>query len=384
MIYLDNAATSWPKPKVVVEAMTYFMNTIGANPGRAGHRLAVSAGRIIYNTREAAAKIFNSHNPLKIVFTHNVTEALNLCLHGILKPQDHVITSSMEHNSVMRPLRSLEKRGVTLSVIPCSETGCLDPAGIKKEISSKTKLVVLNHASNVVGTFLPVEEAGLICREHNILFLVDCAQTAGCVPLDMKASNIDLLAFTGHKALGGPMGTGGLIIGENVPDSLIKPLKQGGTGSFSEHEEQPDFLPDALESGTLNAVGLAGLLAAMNWLLVKDIKTIRIKEQELTQQLIDGLKGIRGVTVYGEGDAKKQTTTVSFNIDNMPSSEVGLYLDEEYEILCRVGLHCAPSAHKTIRTFPYGTVRFGLGYFNTQEEVEWAVRSVYQLARNSC
>jgi len=380
MIYFDNAATSWPKPPGVIEAMVHFMKEVGANPGRSGHRLSVEAGRIVYETREALAELFNVEDPLRIAFGYNVTEGLNLALRGTLRPGDHVITSSMEHNSVMRPLRALEREGVELTVVACSPEGFLDPADVEAAIRSNTMMVVLNHASNVVGSMLPVAEAGRICRQHDLLLLVDAAQTAGAYPIDVEADQIDLLGFTGHKALCGPMGTGGLYIGPRVDLQRLEPLKRGGTGSRSEMEEQPDFLPDMCESGTANAVGLAGLGAGVRFVLEQGVENIRRHEEKLTAQLIEGLQTIPGVTLYGGRDAARQAATVSFNIVGLEPSEVGLQLDEEYGILCRVGLHCAPSAHKTIGTFPTGTVRFGLSYLSTEEEVEAALRAVREMA----
>jgi cysteine desulfurase / selenocysteine lyase len=380
MIYFDNAATSWPKPPVVSEAMTRFLAEVGANPGRSGHHLSVDAARVIYHARQAVAKFFDAPDPMRVVFGHNVTEALNLALRGLLQSGDHVITSSMEHNSVMRPLRWLETQGVAISVTPCSPQGFLDPADLEKAIQPNTKLIVLNHASNVVGTLLPVAEAGRIARQHGLLQLVDTAQTAGAYPINMQQDYIDLLAFTGHKSLLGPTGTGGLILGERVADDAIAPLILGGTGSRSEEEMQPEFLPDRFESGTPNAVGLAGLSASLHWLHETDVDIIRQHEMSLTRQLINGLNTIPGVTVYGGGDAELQTATVSFNIASMEPSTVGVRLDEEYGILCRVGLHCAPAAHRTLGTFPDGSVRFGMGIFNTAEEVEQAVEAVAQLA----
>jgi len=262
MIYFDNAATSWPKPPGVIEAMVRHMTEVGANPGRAGHRLSLEAGRIIYATREAVAELFHAPDPLRVVFGQNVTDALNLALCGFLRAGDHVITSSLEHNSVMRPLRALERGGVVVTVVRCSAEGYLDPADVKVAIQPQTTLIALNHASNVIGTLLPVAEVGRIAREHDLLLLVDAAQTGGAYPTDMQANHIDLLGFTGHKSLYGPMGTGGLVIGERVPLARLRPLKRGGTGSRSEEEEQPDFLPDLYESGTPNAVGLAGLRLA--------------------------------------------------------------------------------------------------------------------------
>jgi len=383
MIYFDNAATSWPKPPGVAEAMVHFLNHVGANPGRSAHRLAVDSGRIVYNAREAVAELFNAPDPLRVVFGSNATEALNLALRGLLRPGDHVITSSMEHNSVMRPLRALERQGVEVTVVRCSSEGFLHPPDVESAIRPNTKLIVLNHASNVVGTILPIAEVGGIARRYNLLLLVDAAQTAGTYLIDVEADKIDLLAFTGHKSLLGPMGTGGLYIGERVKLRELEPLTRGGTGSRSEFEEQPDFLPDLCESGTPNAVGLAGLEAGVRWVLEQRVDEIRRHEVELTQRLIEGLSAIPGVTVHGGHDAQRQTATISFNIKGLSPSEVGLRLDEEYGILCRVGLHCAPAAHKTIGTFPAGTVRFGLGVFNTLEEVETALEAIRQLAQEA-
>ena len=383
MIYFDNAATSWPKPPGVAEAMVHFLNEVGANPGRSGHRLAVESGRIVYQAREAVAELFGAPDPLRIVFGQNATEAINLALNGLLRPGDHVITSSMEHNSVMRPLRALERQGVELTVVQCTSAGFLDPADVAAAIRPHTALIALNHASNVVGTLLPVAEVGRIAREHDVLLLVDAAQTAGAYPIHVQADGIDLLAFTGHKSLYGPMGTGGLVIGERVDVSRLEPLKRGGTGSRSEREEQPDFLPDMCESGTPNAVGLAGLGAGLRWVRERGVDAIRAHEMMLTQRLIDGLLNIPGVTVYGGHDAARQTATVSFNIAGLDCSEVGLRLDEEYGILCRVGLHCAPAAHRTLGTFPVGTVRFGLGAFNTADEVDAALLAVSRLAQEA-
>lgn len=380
VIYLDNAATTWPKPPGVAEAVIYYMNEVGANPGRAGHRLAVEAARTVYAAREAVAGLFNAPDPLRVVFGANATEALNLALQGLLRPGDHAITSSMEHNSVMRPLRALECRGVAVTVVGCSPQGFLDPAMVEAAIRPETRLIALNHASNVVGTILPVAEVGRIARRHGRLLLVDAAQTAGVFPIDMEADAIDLLAFTGHKSLYGPMGTGGLVIGARVDPHQLEPLKRGGTGSRSEREEQPDFLPDACESGTPNAAGLAGLEAGIGWVRRRGVDAIRAHEVALTQQLIAALQAIPGVTVYGSLDATRQTATVSFNIAGLEPSEVGLRLDDEHAILCRVGLHCAPAAHKTLGTFPSGTVRFGLAALNRAEEIDAAVDAVRRLA----
>ena len=382
-IYLDNAATSWPKPPAVVDATVHFLQEIGANPGRSGHRLSVEAARVVYAAREAVAELFRAPDPLRVIFGANVTEALNLALRGLLHAGDHVITSSMEHNSTMRPIRALEQMGVDVTVVACSPEGLLDPADVEAAIRPNTTLITLNHASNVTGTLLPVAEVGRIARLHDVLLLVDAAQTGGAYPVDVEADGIDLLAFTGHKSLYGPMGTGGLILSERVDLGKLEPLKRGGTGSRSEREEQPDFPPDMYESGTPNAVGLAGLNAGVCWVLEQSVEAIRAYEEDLIRRLIAGLRDIPGVTVYGPRDAARQTATISFTIADLQPSEIGLRLDEEHDIMCRVGLHCAPAAHRTIGTLPTGTVRFGVGAFNTQEHVDTALSAVEQFARET-
>jgi cysteine desulfurase/selenocysteine lyase len=381
MIYFDNAATTWPKPGGVADVMVHFLSEVGANPGRSAHRLSIESARFIYAAREAVAALFNAPDPLRVVFGQNATEALNLALRGLLRPGDHVIASSVEHNSVMRPLRALEASGVELTVVRCSPEGSLDPKDVEEVLQANTAMVVLNHASNVVGTLLPIAEVGDIARQHGAILLVDAAQTGGAYPIDIQADGIDLLAFSGHKSLYGPMGTGGLIIGKRVDVSHLEPLKRGGTGSNSEREEQPGFPPDMYESGTPNAVGLAGLGAGVRWVLERGVDAIRAHEVALAQRLIDGLRSIPNLTVYGGLDATRQTATISFNVGGMLPSEVGLRLDEEHGILCRVGLHCAPGAHRTMGTFPSGAVRFGLGAFNTAEEIDLALNVVHQMAR---
>ncbi len=383
MIYLDNAATSFPKPPRVAAAICGFLNEIGASPGRSGHRLSVEAARIVYDAREKVAELFGFADALRVIFCSNATEGLNLAIMGLLKPGDHVITSSMEHNSVMRPLRRQEAAGVEVSVARCSASGFLDPADVKKLIKNNTSLIVINHASNVTGSILPVGEIGKIAREREILMLVDAAQTGGCYPVDLEKECIDMLAFTGHKNLCGPPGTGGLIIGTRVDTGKLAPIMTGGTGSRSEHEYQPDFLPDRYESGTPNAAGIAGLGAGLQFVLDLGVERIMEHEQMLAKRLIDGLKGIEGASIYGGGDPEEQTATVSFNIGEMTPSEVAQRLDEDYDIMCRPGLHCAPSAHRTIGTFPDGAVRFSMGYFNTPDEMDSAISAVRDLARKS-
>lgn len=380
-IYFDNAATSWPKPPQVIEAMNQFMLNIGANPGRSGHKLSIEAAKIIYEAREALATLFNSKDPSRIIFTLNATESINLALKGLLRPEDHVITTSIEHNSVMRPLRYLEKKGVKLTIIKCSPEGLLDPQELEKKINSKTKMIIINHASNVTGTILPIYEFGEISRRYNLLFLLDAAQTAGAYPIDIEKNNIDLLAFTGHKSLYGPQGTGGLVIGSRVNEEDFIPLKQGGTGSRSEFEEQPNFLPDKFESGTPNSIGISGLLAGIRFVLKEGVDKIRQYELELTEKLINGLKSIKKVKIYGPQKIEQRTSTVSFNIEGLSPSYVAQYLEREFGVLSRAGLQCAPSAHWTIGTYPEGTIRFSLSYFNKVEQVELAIKAVRHLAQ---
>jgi cysteine desulfurase/selenocysteine lyase len=381
MIYLDNAATSWPKPPQVKEAMIRYIEKIGANPGRSGHLLSVDAARILYETRETLANLFHVKDPLRIVFTLNATESINLALKGLLKPGNHIITSSMEHNSVMRPLRELERQGVELSILLCSDKGRLDPKEVERKIRPNTAMVVLNHASNVTGALLPVKEVALITRKHDLLFLVDAAQTAGAYPIDVEKDGIDLLAFTGHKSLYGPQGTGGLVLGDRVNEKEMVPLKRGGTGSRSEFEEQPDFLPDRFESGTPNGVGIAGLLAGTQFVLERGVKKIRQEESRLMDKLMKGLREILQVRFYSPENKKDRMATFSFNLGQRSPSDVALRLEKEFSILCRSGLHCAPAAHRTIGTFPEGTVRFSLSQFNTEDEIETAIQAVSHIAK---
>ena len=379
-IYFDNAATSWPKPEETYTAMDRFGRSIGGSPGRSGHRLSIESGRVIMDTREVLARLFGIDDPFQLVFTKNATEALNLAIVGFLSPGDHVITSSMEHNSVMRPLRALESDGLELSVIRCSPRGELDPSDLLPAIRTNTKLVILTHASNVTGTIMPIQEIGHIARQHGLILCVDAAQTAGALPINVADMNIDLLAFSGHKSLFGPQGTGGLYIRKGIEEK-IKPLLVGGTGSRSEFELQPDFLPDKYESGTLNTVGLAGLGAGVEYILERGVDTTHFRELTLTQRFLDGLQSIKGVLIYGPVDTSRRISVVSFNVQDMTPSEVSLACDEQFGIMSRPGLHCAPSAHRTIGTFAQGTVRVSFGYFNTEEEINYALDAVRQLSR---
>ncbi|MDI6768902.1 MAG: aminotransferase class V-fold PLP-dependent enzyme [Anaerolineales bacterium] len=382
MIYLDHAATSWPKPPEVMRAMAGFLESAGGNPGRSGHRLSIAAGRIVYEAREAVAGLLHAPDPLRVIFTQNATHALNIALHGLLSPGDRVVTSGMEHNAVMRPLRALEKRGVAVVVVPTAPDGTLNPVDFARAVMLGTRLVALNHASNVVGTIAPAAEVAQIAHAAGALLLIDAAQTAGVMPLDMQAMGIDLLAFTGHKGLHGPPGSGGLVLGEGVDAAQIRPLLQGGTGSRSEYEEQPEFLPDKFESGTPNGVGIAGLGAGIQWVMARGMEAIRAHEVALTRRLVAGLSEIPGVRLYGLADPQRRTAVVSFTVEGWRVSTIGLRLDEEHGVLCRVGLHCAPAAHRTIGTFPEGTVRFAPGPLTTLNEIDAVVDAVKQVVQS--
>jgi cysteine desulfurase / selenocysteine lyase len=381
MIYLDNAATSWPKPPKVLRAMTGVLERIGGNPGRSGHSLSIEAARVVYDTREVIARFFNSADPRRIIFTMNATHGINIALRGILRAGDRVVTTSMEHNAVMRPLRYLqEKAGVVIQVVPCRESGELNIADVEQALAAKAKLVVINHASNITGTILPVSDIARMAHRAGALLLVDAAQTAGVLPIDATGMGIDLLAFTGHKGLLGPPGIGGLVIGQQVDFGRIEPLILGGTGSQSEMEIQPEHLPDKFESGTQNIAGIAGLQAGIQWILERGIGTIRTHEMELTEQLIDGLSDIPGITLYGPRNPALSTAIVSLTVAEKPVSEIGLELDEKYGMLCRVGLHCAPAAHRTIGSFPGGTVRLAPGVFTSTDDIHRVVNALSKVA----
>ncbi|MEW6199858.1 MAG: aminotransferase class V-fold PLP-dependent enzyme [Planctomycetota bacterium] len=380
MIYLDNAATSWPKPEGVADAMVRFLRDVGANPGRSGHALANAAERVRLDAREAVAALFNLSDPFRIIFTAGATTAINLVLHGLLTPGSHVVTTGIEHNAVMRPLRALEARGVSVTVVPGRPDGSLEVTSIERCLTPATRLIVVNHASNVCGTVLPVREIGALAQARGIPLLVDAAQTAGVWPIALGADRIDLLAFSGHKGLLGPTGTGGLAISESFDIDRLPPLIQGGTGSRSEQEVQPDFLPDKYEAGTPNIVGLAGLVASVRYVLDRGVEAIRRHDHDLAARLIAGLKGIAGVQVYGTGNAARQVAVVSFNIAGRTCAEVASSLEQDFGVLCRPGLHCAPVAHRTLGTLPGGTIRFAPGLFTTSDEIHRAVDAVRRVA----
>lgn len=373
MIYFDNAATSFPKPETVYESVFNVMKNYGANPGRSGHKLALKAGRGIYETREAISNLFNIKNPMDIIFTYNCTDSLNLGIKGLLIPGDHVITTSMEHNSVLRPLKALEKNGVETTIIKGDSKGRINPLEIENSIKKNTKMIITTHVSNLTGTIMPIREIGEIAKKHGIIYMVDGAQSAGVYDIDVEEMNIDLLAFPGHKGLLGPQGTGGLYIREGIE---LKELKEGGTGSSSDSLYQPDILPDKYESGTPNAPGIIGLGEGVRYILDRDIANIRRHEEELTRHFIEELLKIDGVKIYGPLDINEQGAVVPINIRDEDSSEISYILDEEYDICVRSGLHCAPLAHKTIGTFEQGVIRFSFGLFNTHEEIEQGIKAI--------
>jgi cysteine desulfurase family protein len=376
-IYLDNAATSFPKPTMVADSVYHFMKNIGVNIGRGSYSRAQKAGEIVYETRKLLCQLFNYSNPDHVVFTSNVTEAINLAIRGIVTPGGHVITSSVEHNAVWRCLKMLEREyNIQISTAPCDRSGTTDPEIIKSLIRPNTQLIVFTHASNVLGTIQPIRQIGALACQHNIPFLVDSAQTAGAYPIDMQADCIDILAFTGHKSLLGPMGTGGLVV---KSEGLIRPQKAGGTGRDSVSPYQPGYLPDCLEVGTLNVSGIAGLGAGVKYILGEKVEAIRNKEQCLTDYALNQLQCLDKLIIYGPRNSEKMVGVISFNLSSVPAVEVAYVLDEVYEIMVRAGLHCAPTAHRLIGTESTGTVRMSFGYFNQQEDIDSVVSALGEI-----
>lgn len=371
-IYLDNGATSFPKAPGVCDAVCNYINNVGGNVGRGTYESAYAAGSIVYETRELLSNLFNFDNPLNVVFTMNITQSLNMLLKGLLKPGDHVIVSSMEHNAVMRPLMNLHSNGIEFDRVKCSREGILDPRELESFIKPNTKLVVMTHASNVSGTILPIEEVGNICKRHGIYFVLDSAQSAGILDVDFNKFHLNALAFTGHKGLLGPQGIGGFLVDE-VLSKEIKPFVEGGTGSLSESECQPDYMPDKFESGTLNIPGIYGLNAALKYINSVGINEIYEKEMLLTERFLDKVLNIPGFSIAGIKGVNNRTAVVSIDFENHDNSEVAFILDRDFGIMTRVGLHCAPSAHKTLGTFPEGTVRFSFGHTNSLEEVDYVI-----------
>ncbi len=366
-IYLDNAATSHPKPESVYRAVDHALREIGASPGRGGYRRGLDATRIIFEARESLSKLFSIRDSARLVFTSSATEALNLAISGMLRSGDHAVTTSMEHNSVSRPLRMAETRGAAITRIPCDRSGFLNPRDLAAALQADTRLIVLSHCSNVTGTVQQVAEIGQMAKQAGIPLLVDAAQSAGVMPVDVGEMGISLLAAPGHKGLLGPQGTGFLYIAEGIE---LPPLVVGGTGGHSSGEEQPEQMPARFESGTHNTPGIAGLRAGVEFILGTGIESIRKKESSLVDRIMEGLAEIDRVSLYGPPLGSERGGIVSFTVAGMDPSMIGFTLDHQYDIEVRTGLHCAPGAHRTIGTYPAGTVRVSPGWFSTEEEIE--------------
>ena len=378
-VYLDNAATTFPKPAEVIDYMSDFYRTRGVNPGRTGFDLALEAEETLADARRELTDFFGGGDPNRLVFSYNVTDALNLLISSVLEPGDHAITTCLEHNSVLRPMYMHRERGVDVDFVPFDVRGYVDPDDIAQRIRSNTKLVVMNHGSNVIGTIQPVAEVGRICRERGVLFAIDAAQTAGLIPIDVAAMNIDVVCFTGHKSLFGPSGTGGMYICEHVD---IHPCRAGGTGVMSALKVQPDAYPWRMEFGTVNTMGAAGLLAAQRWIAGRGgVEAIFACEMGHARRLHQGLEAIDGVRLYCADLEHDHLPVFVFNIDGLPADQSGTFLDVEHDIITRTGLHCAPQVHEGIGTFEIdGTVRFSPGVFTTDDEVERAIDAVAAVA----
>jgi cysteine desulfurase/selenocysteine lyase len=376
-IYFDNAATSWPKPPAVRSALDLYFGEAGGNPGRAGHRMSIAAAQVVEDARDNLSELLGVEDPAQLIFTKNATEALNIAIYGMVQPGDHAVTTSIEHNSVMRPLRHLESQGLELTVVQCGSDGRLDPDDVVAALRPDTKLLSTVHGSNVTGALVPIETVAAIARERDVPYLVDASQTAGALPIDVDDLGIDLLACTGHKSLLGPTGTGALYVRHGLTPL---PLMRGGTGSRSDLETQPEFMPDALESGTMNVAGLAGLAASVKFLLEQGVAAVAAQERRLVARFLAGAADIAGVIVYGPDSIEDRCGVLCFNVAGLTSSDVGMLLDRDYEILSRAGLHCAPGAHQTIGTFPTGTVRFGFSYANTEDEVDDSLSALNEIA----
>ena len=381
-IYLDNASTTFPKAPTVATAMSDYITNRGININRGSYALAYDVEDIIYTTRQRLHPLFNGHDPAHVIFTQNVTMSLNMVIKGLLKAGDHVLVSSMEHNAVMRPLTQLLDKGITFDTIPCDSTGSIQMDSIEPLIRPNTVALIINHASNVCGTIQPLESIGSICKTHNLQFIVDAAQTAGVIPIDVKACHIDALCFTGHKGLLGPQGIGGIILTKEMAQNLT-PLIAGGTGSFSHLETMPTHMPDAFESGTLNLPGIIGLNEGLAYIESQGMENIHNHELALTQAFLEGLQSIDGINIVGKQNIQDRTAVVSITIDGMDPANIAYELESTYHIMTRVGLHCAPRAHQTLRTYPEGTVRFSFGYANTHKDVESALSALNTIVKSS-
>lgn len=381
LIFLDNGATSYPKPEEVYTFMDHFYRNFGVNPGRSGYDLCMETEELVEETRAMMTKFFNGTDTNRLCFTYNATDALNLIINGLLEEGNHAITTNVDHNSVLRPLYHLYKyNGVELDYIPFDSKGFVDPDEFPKKFKKNTKLVIVNHASNVIGTIQPVKNIGKYCRENDILFVVDFSQSAGKIPVDMEELNVDVVAFTGHKSLLGPTGIGGLYVREGIE---IRHTRAGGTGVRSAVRTHLDEYPYRLEYGTLNTMGVAGLHAGVKWIEKQGLENIHDQEMRLTAMLRDGLKDVDGVTLYCQEDLTDHISIFLFNVDGLEALNTGTILDVDYNIASRTGLHCAPLVHEQIGTADiHGAVRFGIGPFNTEEHIDTAIQAVKEIAES--
>ncbi len=376
-VYFDNAATSFPKAPGTAESMMNYITNIGCNVNRGAYANALQAQRVLFDTRDLICSFFNFNKPENVIFTKNITESLNVLIKGLLKTGDHVIVSSMVHNAVMRPLTSMGKIGVEFSRVPCNIDGTLNVENLKEHLKPNTRAIIMTHASNVCGTILPLEKVGQFCRENNLHFIIDSAQTAGFLNVDFKSLNADAITFTGHKALLGPQGIGGFIINNKLVP-LVDSFIEGGTGSLSSSEEQPEYMPDKFESGTMNIPGIFGLNASLKYLKETGINSIREKELYLTNIFINKVKNMKNVRLLGLPGIDNRTAVVSLDFTADDNAEISFKLSTDYLIMNRCGLHCAPSAHKTLNTYPQGTVRFSFSHSNTEEEVNYVIDSIHK------
>lgn len=382
-IYLDNAATTFPKPTSVYNAIMNYMTNIGANPGRGASSSSLKGNKVIFEARNTLANFFHFEQVENVIFTPNITYSLNMLIKGSVKAGWHVITSAMDHNSTLRTLNSLSNAGtIELDILNANTLGEISIDEFKQKIKSNTKLVVLSHGSNVTGTIQPLIDIGNICKERGIYFIIDSAQTAGVLDLNFDELNCSALAFTGHKSLFGPQGIGGFLISEEF-NNICTPLIEGGTGSVSSDIIQPNFLPDKFESGTMNGPGIAGLLEGIKFINAEGLTAIKEHEDFLTKEFIEGVLNIPTIQVYGHKDVAHRTSTISINSSKIDNSELGFYLDSEYGITTRTGLHCAPLAHKAIGTYPNGSLRFSFGYFNDLKDVKYALSAINKVINNS-
>ncbi|MBF8983310.1 aminotransferase class V-fold PLP-dependent enzyme [Lutibacter sp. B2] len=380
-VYLDNGATSFPKAPGVAESMSNYLINIGCNINRGTYETSFEAENVVFETRELICTLFNFDKPENVVFTKNITESLNVLIKGLLKEGDHVILSSMEHNAVMRPIHSLLTNGIQFSRVTCNALGELNPEDLKTHIKSNTKAVIMTHASNVCGTILPLEEIGDICKKEGLFFIIDSAQTAGFLDIDYKKLKADAIAFTGHKSLLGPQGIGGFIINDKLVNT-ISSLIEGGTGSLSEYEIQPNYMPDKFEAGTMNIPGIYGLNTSLKYILDLGTPSIREKELYLLSKFIQEIKNMDQVKIIGKQETHGRTGLVSLAFPSYDHAQISYMLYKDFGIMTRCGLHCAPFAHKTLNTFPDGTVRFSFSHFNTVEEINYTIDCIHKIIKN--